>query len=167
MQKFLNVKAMPVSYPKKAGNRTADPESGAIAVEFIFLLPLFMLVLSGMVEFGNMWYVRHALANASREGARAAVLYVGNPSPDRATWARQQAVATVNDYLGKFLPNGEWTINDADITIKPQDPAKPAVLDGAALTVHVQAGNYLLLLDKLIPAFATTKVEAATTMRME
>jgi hypothetical protein len=33
--------------------------------------------------------------------------------------------------------------------------------------VHVKANNYLLLLDKLIPAFATAKVEAATTMRME
>jgi Flp pilus assembly protein TadG len=154
-------------YPKIFGKHRADPESGVIAVEFAFLLPLFLMILTGVVEFGNMWYVRHALGNASREGARAAVLYVGNPTPDRGTWARQQAVAAVNGYLSRFLPNGEWTINNADIAIKPQDPTKPGDLDGAELTVHVKASNYLLVLDKIIPALASTKIEAATTMRME
>jgi Flp pilus assembly protein TadG len=169
MKEILKVQAMAISYLKKARNRTTDdPEGGAIAVEFVFLLPLVLSILTCVVEFGNVWYVSHALANASREGARAAVLYVGNPAPDRGTWARQQAVATVNGYLGKFLPRGEWYIDqESDITIKPKDLAKPADLDGAALTVHVQARNYLLMLDKLIPAFASTKVEAATTMRME
>jgi hypothetical protein len=161
------VKALFGSQLKKAGNWQADPEAGSISVEFVFLLPIILLILDGMVEFGNMWYVRHALDSASREGARAAVLYVGNPAPDRGTWAKQQAVNTVNNYLGRFFPSGEWTITPADITITPHDPAKPADLDGAELTVHVRAINYLLLLDKLIPAFATAKVEAATTMRME
>jgi Flp pilus assembly protein TadG len=161
------VQAVLGSHLKKAENWQADREGGSVSVEFVFLLPIILLILAGMVEFGNMWYVRHAVDNASREGARAAVLYVGNPSPDRGTWAKQQAVATVNGYLGKFFPRGEWTITPADITIKPHDPLKPADLDGAELTVHVQAINYLLLLDKLVPAFANTKVEAATTMRME
>ena len=44
-------------------------------MEFVILFPLFMLILVGIVEFGHLFYVRHTLTNASREGARAAVVY--------------------------------------------------------------------------------------------
>ena len=150
------------SYRKKAGNPASGREDGTIAVEFIFLLPVFLLILTGLVEFGNLWYVRHAITNASREGARAAALYM--PPTGREVWARQTAIQTVNNYLTRVLPHGEWTtVIDTDITITPNGPT----LEGASLRVDVQAQNYLLLLDKLVPRFESVKVEAATTMRME
>ncbi len=42
-------------------------------VEFALVLPVFMLVLSGMLDFGFLLYSRMTVINASREGARAAV----------------------------------------------------------------------------------------------
>ena len=45
-----------------------------VAVEFVILFPLFLLIIVGIVEFGHLFYVRHTLTNASREGARAAVV---------------------------------------------------------------------------------------------
>jgi Flp pilus assembly protein TadG len=44
-----------------------------VALEFVILFPLFLLIIAGIVEFGHLFYVRHTLTNASREGARAVV----------------------------------------------------------------------------------------------
>ena len=148
---------MPGSYPKKSEKRRAGPESGAITVEFIFFLPLLLLVLSGIMELGNMWYVQHALDNASRAGARAGVVYT--TSSTRNTWAEQQAVAAANNCLGQFLPTAEGTTISTSIQTDSNGVNW--------LTVSIQATNYLIILGKLIPAFASTKLEAAYTMRME
>jgi len=42
-------------------------------VEFALVLPIFMLVLCGVLDFGFMLYTRMTVINAAREGARAAV----------------------------------------------------------------------------------------------
>jgi hypothetical protein len=47
---------------------------GAAAVEFALVAPLFFLLVFGMLEFGRMVMVQQILTNASREGARKAVL---------------------------------------------------------------------------------------------
>ena len=38
------------------------------------MAPLFLLLLGGIVEFGQAYRIEHALSNASRRGARAAVV---------------------------------------------------------------------------------------------
>ena len=55
--------------------RGRDPqlrERGAAAVEFGLLLPLLMLLVMGIVEYGLVFSRQHVLTNAAREGARAA-----------------------------------------------------------------------------------------------
>gem|GEM_PF-611441 len=47
---------------------------GAAAVEFALVAPLFFLMVFGMIEFGRMIMVQQVITNASREGARVAVL---------------------------------------------------------------------------------------------
>ena len=47
---------------------------GAAAVEFAVIAPLFFLLLSGIIEFGQAFRIEHALSNASRRGARAAAM---------------------------------------------------------------------------------------------
>lgn len=43
-------------------------------VEFAILLPLFLLIIAGIVDFGRAFFSQVTLANAAREGARAAVV---------------------------------------------------------------------------------------------
>jgi Flp pilus assembly protein TadG len=43
-------------------------------VEFALVLPLFILVFSGICDFGSLLYSRMSVINASREGARAAIM---------------------------------------------------------------------------------------------
>ena len=47
---------------------------GAAAVEFAIVAPIFFLMIFGMVEIGRAIMVQQIITNASREGARLAVL---------------------------------------------------------------------------------------------
>ena len=49
-------------------------ERGAAAVEFALLLPVLMLILFGIIEFGMIMYSREIITNASREGARTGIV---------------------------------------------------------------------------------------------
>jgi Flp pilus assembly protein TadG len=49
-------------------------EDGAAAVEFALLLPLLVLLLFGLIQFGLAFNTRIQATNAAREGARMAVV---------------------------------------------------------------------------------------------
>jgi Flp pilus assembly protein TadG len=128
---------------------------GTVSVEFVILFPLLALIVVGLMEFGYLWFVRHTLTNASREGARAAVVYyVGD---DRTTWAQNTAQSIVNKYLQDINFPGTWTVTTTTTGSTPGDP----------VTVTITTPNGLLLLDKFIPAFNGISVLGVTTMKME
>ncbi|WP_330476077.1 TadE/TadG family type IV pilus assembly protein [Terrabacter sp. C0L_2] len=52
----------------------ARSERGASAVEFAIVFPILFLVIAGIVDFGRAYFYQIQLANAAREGARAAVI---------------------------------------------------------------------------------------------
>ena len=54
--------------------KTRRSESGASAVEFALLLPVLMMILFGIIEFGLALYRQAILTNASREGARLGIV---------------------------------------------------------------------------------------------
>jgi Flp pilus assembly protein TadG len=153
------------AYFRRKLKTLAASESGVVAAEFVILFPLFLLIVTGIVEFGHLWYVRQALTNAGREGARAAVVFQPGSDAERETWARDTAKTAVTNYLNKFLGSGNFTINDGDITfaVNPETGG----LTGGYLTVKDHANSYLLLLDKFIPAFENLTLTAETTMRFE
>lgn len=68
--------------PRPAGDR------GAAAVEFAILLPLLLLLLFGIIDFGRALFTQVTLTQAAREGARLAAL----AQPDVA--ARTAAAAS-------------------------------------------------------------------------
>jgi Flp pilus assembly protein TadG len=51
-----------------------DSRRGAAAVEFALLMPVFLLVVWGIVEFGRAMMVGQLVTNAARHGAREAIL---------------------------------------------------------------------------------------------
>ncbi len=53
-------------------------EDGAAAVEFALLLPLLVLLLFGLIQFGMAFNARIQATNAAREAARMAVVGIGN-----------------------------------------------------------------------------------------
>src|SRR5438132_12269139 len=73
---------------------------GAAAVEFAIVLPVFVILVFGMIEYGRMVMVQQVITNASREGARRAVL-------DGATTSSVQTAVT--SYLTNAKVNGGAT----------------------------------------------------------
>lgn len=49
-------------------------ERGAAAVELALLMPLLLLILFALIDFGRMFHAQVTLTQASREGARLAAL---------------------------------------------------------------------------------------------
>jgi len=75
-----------------------DSERGAAAVEFALLLPMLLLVVFGIMEFGQLYNVQISASNAAREGARyAAVHYAdaGGYSDTAAVAAARNSAPTL------------------------------------------------------------------------
>jgi Flp pilus assembly protein TadG len=92
-------------------------------VEFAVVAPVFFLLVFGMIEYGRMVMVQQVLTNATREGARRAVL-------DGAATGDIQDV--VVDYLHASSIPGALT---SDVTVSPNPPSSAA--SGAPVTVSV------------------------------
>jgi Flp pilus assembly protein TadG len=62
---------------REAVGRWWRGEAGAAAVEFALVLPILVVLLFGIVEFGRAWSIHHLITDASREAARRAVVKDG------------------------------------------------------------------------------------------
>lgn len=79
--------------------RTDDPppgrgRSGAATVETALVLPVFFMVMLGIVEIGRFFMVSQLMTNAAREGARIAIM-TGSTNADVEATVKQVAEATV------------------------------------------------------------------------
>ena len=72
------------------GRRVRRPRAGAAMVEMALVLPLFILIVVGIIEFGRAFMVQQMVTNASREGARHASL---------PNTTENEVGALVRDYL--------------------------------------------------------------------
>ncbi|MGE0760723.1 MAG: TadE/TadG family type IV pilus assembly protein, partial [Pirellulaceae bacterium] len=73
-------------------------------MEFAVVAPVFLLLIFGMIEYGRMVMVQQMLTNASREGARRAVLE-GSSETD------------VRDVVIDYLAPANIPVKSQDITI--------------------------------------------------
>jgi len=79
-------------------------------VEMVFVLPVLLLLLFGIVEFGVLFGQWQTLTNAAREGAREAIVFrVGCVSADVETDIRTR--------VKNYAIAAGITLNDADIAI--------------------------------------------------
>lgn len=89
--------------------RTHAPERGAAAVEFALILPVFVLLIMGMLEFSRAYNAQISISNAAREGARVMAIY------DDAATARTAAIdAAVS--LSPALAAGDIAVSPATCT---------------------------------------------------
>ena len=100
------------------------PRSGVAAVEFALVVPVFFLLVFGLIEFGRMLMVRQSLTNAAREGCRTAVLATTVNSSD--------VEESVRDYLQSVMSNASNT-SEVRVTV-------PASLAGTASGTTLSVG---------------------------
>ncbi len=123
---------------------TLKSQDGQSVVEFALLLPVFIVVLFGIMEFGRLWEMSNVLTSAAREGARVAA--VSDPDVVRATAAAQNvlnASRITNATVTVSGPNGS---NEVSVTV---------------------ALSYSPLSGSIIPGLATFSLSRSTTMRWE
>jgi Flp pilus assembly protein TadG len=130
-------------------------EAGAAAVEFAIVLPLLVLLLFGIVEFGLLLYNQQVITNASREGARYGIV---SRTPRYSDGEIEQVVRNYcQDRLVTFSGSTEQTVVNCS----------PAARNsfGTDLTVDVQYPYTFLVLSNL--GFGQKDLRAATVMKME
>jgi Flp pilus assembly protein TadG len=102
--------------------RQPGTRSGASAVEFAVVAPVFFLVVLGIIEFGRMVMVQQVITNAAREGARIAVL-------DGSTTVK--VTQRVNDYLSAARLSG------ATINVSPSPPSSAKYDEQVSVEVRI------------------------------
>lgn len=96
-----------------AARRSRRGERGAAAVEFALVLPILMLLIFGIVDFGRMLSAKITLTEAAREGARATALVGRQAGADR--------IASATSDLG--APIETPVIDDCGASPGPNDDA--------------------------------------------
>jgi Flp pilus assembly protein TadG len=119
-----------------------------MVVEMAVILPLLLLLVFGITEFGRAWMTVNLMATATREGARLAV--VTAPSVPDVT-------ARVTDVLAAA------GITPTSITVTGPDPADPNRAVRVAVTV-----DFTVIPGTILGTFSgTIPLSASTTMRHE
>lgn len=129
-----------------------QPQKGSTLVEFALVLPLFLVILFGMITFSVALHNKTVLTMAAREGARAGAVFV----PDR-THADivNSATAAANQVLQDNLVSFG---SGMTVTVAPQ------VISGDILTVTTNINNYtgIYIFSGIIPV-----ISAEASMRLE
>lgn len=77
-------------------------ERGNVAVELAMAMPLLLLIIAGVVDLGMLFWEKHVITNATREGARAAVKAVDTGTAVNAKLTQSEIQQVVQDYLDNF-----------------------------------------------------------------
>lgn len=151
----------------RTGRSRADRkgERGQALAEFALVLPLILLFIAGIVEFGRAWNIKQAVTDAAREGARYTVV--------------KDLDITLDDVEAKIVERlALASIEESEIVISSADPDCADVADcfhnefgyGREMTVSVSTDYTMGLVGALLkwvgtPAVVTISTDA--TMRNE
>jgi len=136
-------------------------EKGAAIIEFALVLPLLIIIISGAIEFGLVMYNKQVITNASREGARAGIVYQTPRVTDDA----------IKQEVQYYTANQLVTFGEDQKTLDPNDidivhPAEPVT--GDDLTVTVTYRYTFLVISNFIPGLGNLlELTARTVMKYE
>ena len=119
-------------------------QKGQSLVEFVLVLPIFIILLFGIMEFGRIWETMNVLTSAAREGARVAA--VTNPDAGAATSAAQNLLTSAN-------------IRNVTVNV-----TGPNSSDQVVVTVSC---NYVPLTGGIVPGIGSLSLSRSTSMRWE
>jgi Flp pilus assembly protein TadG len=129
-------------------------ESGAVAVEFALILPILLILVLGIIQYGMYFYARQGGSDVARDAARRAA--VGEPSTCAAF--RTMVRANINDVTGS---GSTATITR---TYTKSNPRLVQVGDTVNVTVSFTSFDMNI---PLVPMVADGRVAATVKSRVE
>ena len=121
----------------------ASETRGSQIVEFAVALPLMLVLVVGIFDFGNAFNLKQKLTNAAREAAR---LGASQPTSDLTNPAPVSVLA-IRDLVSNYLTNAK--INDCGIgTVSPPPPSGGAPWQWTFSKACPQGGNLVLTVDR-------------------
>lgn len=99
---------MRIVVPARASTGRRSAAGGGAAIEFAIILPLFLAVLFGIIDYGWYFYQRYALDAAVRDGTRYGVTFASglawSNAKTRATTDMSAAGSPINSAAVTWLP---------------------------------------------------------------
>lgn len=125
----------------------ARRERGAAAVEFALILPLMILLLAGIIDFGRFFYTQNIVVNAAREGARMRVIgYTAAQADARVTQALIGVSGTPTvSYTYTSNANAVTNYTSASAAGTGNCPGSPLAGDRQKVLVSITGFNYIIL----------------------
>jgi Flp pilus assembly protein TadG len=147
------------------GKHFVRGESGAAMVEFAILLPVLLLIILGILQFGLIWYTKYVITAASREGAHYAAVYTADPAniPSRiapCNLTNPTVLELVENYC-------KGSLNNTPVTVTPGGSGWTTGTTGADVTIQVTCQNPWNLLGGFLPSLSNIQLQAQTTMKCE
>jgi Flp pilus assembly protein TadG len=112
------------------GQRLGRQRRGAAIVEFAVVVPVFFILVFGLVDIGRGFMVRALLANAARAGCRTGSL------PSKANTDIQATINTTLNGQGIYGTSTAITVNGNSV-----DAATAQTGDQVSVTLSVPVGN--------------------------
>ncbi len=132
-------------------NSLLKDKSGANAVEFAIVVPVLLLIVLGIIQFGIILFTYNNMVQAAREAARTLAV-------QETTAADAQTIA-LNQLAFSGLP---FTVTICEpVTV----PCAGAPLSDVSVTIAVPLSEATLV--DILGLFATGDLEASVTMRKE
>ncbi len=171
----MRLQLHPKKVPGPVLRSSQREERGATTMEFALILPIFIALVFGIIEFGHAWYIYHAVTNASREGARLGVRYRMNATGQRVA-PRGFNDPSIEDFVKNYLKqvfDEEYVDNQVNVTLggaaaayNPTFPPSPFDATGMDLTVTVSAPKSWFILGPLM-GLQDLNIQAETKMNIE
>lgn len=125
-----SLRSHPFCRPRPRPRAFRRDERGASAVEFALVVPLLLMLVLGIIDFGRLLFVTQSLTAAVREGGRelATLPNLGDATRRAAVQAR---------VVGAFQPMGGAAITGAQVVLSTAPDA------GGNVTVRVAGYTYV------------------------
>jgi Flp pilus assembly protein TadG len=141
--------------------RTHD---GQVIIEFAFMLPLLALIIAGIAEFGVLFYNKQLLTNASREGARAGIVYLLDDDGNKI-------VPDIDKVVQDYCKNRLLTFGGSSLPTTTTTPAVAGLSYPSDLKVTVSY-QYTFLIPSMLNWFGGSfgpnlNIAGVTVMKME
>ena len=143
------------------GNKSHQPHKGVAAAELAIVLPLFGILLLGILEVGGMARDHQVLQNAAREGARLSSL------PDNQINGVNSVETRIKDRIITYLTNEKISVAADDITVNQNYAMTVGAVNvtGSEITIAYRRPVMFTGLSNWIALGATTTLKGNAVFR--